>query len=388
MPTLSPLLALLALALPALAQGPTLAAHYKLDETTGTALVDSSGQGADATLTGSYQLGTLGAGLGTAGAVNFDQTGLGMGVLPDGPNLTNLRNDLSVTAWVNPTSYGPIAVTRIFSGDDSAWSCGIKSNGLRFTTRNIKDYDLNGPVIPLNTWTHLVWVMDASNDVTFYVNGVSVGTITGSSPSNAPNANWVIGAFRTTVVPAECFDGVIDDIQVYQGSLTGAQIGLLFAAPGTTLDSGTVFCAADGSGMMCPCANAGTSDSGCANSTGAGGIIGMQGVASVVGQSLVLTTTGLPANQIGLFFQGNNAINGGSGISFGDGLRCVGGAAKRLQIVITDHTGATQTTVDVALHGGTFAGDLRRYQLWYSDPGSPCGSLFNLSNAIEITWQS
>ena len=104
--------------------------------------------------------------------------------------------------------------------------------------------------------------------------------------------------------------------------------------------------------------------------------------------SFVLTATGLPANQLGIFFQGNNSINSGLGVPFGDGLRCAGGAAKRLQIVNSDQNGATQTTVDVALQGGVVAGDLRRYQLWYGDPGTPCGTLFNFSNATEITWQA
>jgi len=388
MRTLGPLFALLGLAALAPAQGPTLVAHYRLDETVGTTLVESSGQGADAALSGSYQLGTLGAAPGTSGAVTFDAAGLGMGILPDGPNLTNLRNDLTLTAWVNPVGYGAIGVTRIFSADDSAWSCGILTGGLRFTTRNIKDYDLGGQIVPLNTWTHLAWVMDANNDVTFYMNGVNVGMVAGNSPSNAPNANWLIGAFRITVAPAECFDGVIDDIQVYSGSLTDAQIAQLFAAPGSTLDSGTAYCAGDGSGMVCPCGNAGTSDSGCANSTGGGASLGTQGVASVMSQSFVLTASGLPANQLGVFFQGNNAINAGLGIPFGDGLRCAGGAAKRLQIVNSDQNGTTQTTVDVALRGGVVAGDLRRYQLWYGDPGTPCGALFNFSNATEITWQA
>jgi hypothetical protein len=382
------LLAILGLAMTASAQGPTLVAHYKLDETTGMTLADSSSQGADAALSGTYQLGTLGAAAGTAGAVTFDPTGLGMGILPDGPNLTNLRNDLSLTAWVNPLSYGAIGVARIFSGDDSAWSCGIKDNGLRFTTRNILDYNLNGQIVPLNTWTHLAWVMDASNDVTFYMNGVNVGSIAGNSPSNAPNANWVIGSFRITIAPPECFDGSIDDIQVYSGSLSDSEIAQLFAAPGSTLDGGTSFCEGDGSGTTCPCGNPGNSDSGCANSTGGGASIGTQGVASIVGQSFVLTATGMPANQLGVFFQGNNAINSGLGVPFGDGLRCVGGAAKRLQIVNSDNTGAIQTTVDIALKGGVVAGDLHHYQLWYGDPGTPCGALFNFSNATEITWQA
>ncbi len=148
------------------------------------------------------------------------------------------------------------------------------------------------------------------------------------------------------------------------------------------------FCHGDGTSTACPCSNPGASGEGCANSTGVGALLSTQGAASVVSQSFILTATGMPANQLGLFFQGNNAINSGQGVSFGDGLRCAGGAAKRLQIVNTDQTGATQTTVDVAANGGVVPGDLRRYQLWYGDPGSPCGALFNFSNATEVTWQA
>ena len=103
--------------------------------------------------------------------------------------------------------------------------------------------------------------------------------------------------------------------------------------------------------------------------------------------SFTLVATGLPANQPGLFFQGNNAINAGLGVQFGDGLRCVGGAAKRLQVVVSDSTGTSRTTVNISAAGQVTAGDLRRYQLWYSDPSTPCGGMFNLSNAAEITWQ-
>ena len=371
----------------AVAQEPTLVAHYRLDETAGTVLTDSAGQGGDAALQGSYQLGTLGAANGTGGAVTFDEAGLGMGVVPNGPTLGSLRNDLSVTAWINPVSYGSANLGRIFSGDDSAWSCGIKNNGLRFTTRFIQDYDLNGTIVPLNQWTHLGYVMNATNDVSFYSNGVNVGTVFGSSPAGAPAGDWLIGAFRTVVAPSECFDGAIDDIQIYSGTLSDADMASLFAAPGSTLGGGTTFCAGDGSGTLCPCGNPGTSGSGCRNSSGVGASIGTQGLASATSQTLVLTATGLPSNQLGIFFQGNNSLNGGLGVQFGDGLRCVGGAARRLQIVTTDFSGATQTSVDVASHGGVLAGDLKRYQLWYSDPGSLCGSLFNLSNAVELSWQ-
>jgi hypothetical protein len=47
------------------------------------------------------------------------------------------------------------------------------------------------------------------------------------------------------------------------------------------------------------------------------------------------------------------------------------------------------STVAIASHapGGTVnPGDTKCYQYWYRDPGGPCGSNFNLSNAMTITW--
>jgi hypothetical protein len=149
----------------------------------------------------------------------------------------------------------------------------------------------------------------------------------------------------------------------------------------------TILCHGDGSGTPCPCGNTGVTGEGCANSTGAGARLVTEGSPGLTSQSFTLLATGLPANQLGLFFQGNNAINAGLGIQFGDGLRCVGGAAKRLQIVTSDSTGTSRTTVDISSAGQVTAGDLRRYQLWYYDSSTACGALFNLSNAAEITWQ-
>lgn len=91
--------------------------------------------------------------------------------------------------------------------------------------------------------------------------------------------------------------------------------------------------------------------------------------------------------QPGLFVQGNEAVNGGAGIAFGDGLRCAGGSIVRLEVVHASATGEAGTAVPLAQAGGASPGDLRRCQWWYRDPlGSRCGSLFNLSNGLEIAW--
>ena len=89
--------------------------------------------------------------------------------------------------------------------------------------------------------------------------------------------------------------------------------------------------------------------------------------------------------QPGLFFQGTNPINGGNGIPFGDGLRCVGMNVIRLQTVVADGAGLAATSIDVADKGGALPGDLLHYQFWYRDPAlSLCGTLFNLSNGVEL----
>jgi len=382
-------------ALPAAAQGPTLVAHYKLDEALGaTSLAESSGQGSPATPVNSVRLGQPGADAGTGTSADFNLSGDGHATFPDGPNLTNLRNDLTVSAWINPESYGAEWPTRILGNDSSSWACGIMNgsmtvSGLRFTTLGIQDYDLAGVLPPLDEWTHLAFVMDASNDVTFYMNGVNVGMVSGSSPSNAPSPNWVIGGLRVNATPHEYFDGKIDDLQVYAGSLTGEDVAFLFANPGATLSgsgAGNGYCFGDGGGTPCPCGNS-SSVGGCANGTGVGATLTSSGQASLSTDTLVLSGAGLIPSQPGLYFQGNNAVNAGNGNNFGDGLRCAGGGVIRLQVRFASSNGDSATTISVSSAGLTAPGDVKRYQLWYRDPvTSPCGTQFNLSNGVEVTW--
>jgi len=166
-----------------------------------------------------------------------------------------------------------------------------------------------------------------------------------------------------------------------------------YATPGVAtvnVGVGSPYCFCDGSGLLGPCGNDGEEGRGCANSTFASGAqLFAEGAASVSSSTLVLHGDGVTPNQAGLFFQGVNAVNGGLGSIFGDGLRCAGGAVTRLQVRFFDALGAGSTTLDLAVKGGVASGDVRYYQLWYRDPGaSPCGTEFNTSNGLEITWSN
>ena len=148
---------------------------------------------------------------------------------------------------------------------------------------------------------------------------------------------------------------------------------------------GVAFCT--GTSTPCPCGNSSTNGGGCANGTGEGNVLSASGSASVSAADLELSSANAIPSQPGLYFQGNNAINGGNGNVFGDGLRCAGGAVIRLQVRFSNGTGGSATSIDIGAKGGVSAGDVKRYQHWARDPNtSPCGSQFNLSNGIEITW--
>ncbi len=191
----------------------------------------------------------------------------------------------------------------------------------------------------------------------------------------------VIGAYREDSAST----GVNGDQDDDSASEAGA-VSLFSSAPGSS------YCYGDpGSGIPCPCGNDNDGSvfgSGCANGLFAQGArLYASGVPSVSDDSLVLVTTQVEPNQIGLYFQGANAVNGGDGIIFGDGLRCVGGGLIRIQTRMSDAIGSAATTLSIGSKGRVLAGDIRHYQYWYRNPtASPCTSGFNLSNGYEITW--
>ncbi len=160
-----------------------------------------------------------------------------------------------------------------------------------------------------------------------------------------------------------------------------------------TCTSATVFCAGDGSAAACPCGNAGAWNGGCANSTGAGASLFVEGVASVANDTLTLVVRGVPAGTSVLFFEGSGPLGGGQGTVFGDGLRCLGGTISRLgPRTAFGGTGAWGFGIPGCLPisivsnvpGG---GDFRWYQAWYRNAVAFCTAApFNLSNGLEVLW--
>jgi hypothetical protein len=153
----------------------------------------------------------------------------------------------------------------------------------------------------------------------------------------------------------------------------------------------TPLCFGDGTGTPCPCGNTGAIGHGCRNSANAfGGLLSSTGSASTSADSLLLTSGFEPSTSSTVFFQGTGTTNGGSGVVYGDGLKCISGALKRLGTKISfggaAHYPATGDP-PVSVRGGvpptegTFF-----YQAWYRNFGGPCGSGINMTNALKVVW--
>jgi hypothetical protein len=151
------------------------------------------------------------------------------------------------------------------------------------------------------------------------------------------------------------------------------------------VESTADFCSGDGSALPCPCGNGSGAGSGCLNSTGTGARIVASGSQSVSADDLGFTGFGFVPGKSALLFVGDGLL--GAGIVLGDGLRCVSGSIQRLGVRLPDAAGTLTWSSGMQPSGGWAAGDRRGFQAWYRDTlAGPCGSGFNLSQGVDVTF--
>ncbi len=98
-----------------------------------------------------------------------------------------------------------------------------KAYGFSFRETTINNYgyanDLSGSfTLPVGQWKHIVCTYDAAGQAIVYVDGAPI--LTGAKPA------WDTAA---TVFLLGQFDGVVDDLKIYNFALTSAQVSSLFA---------------------------------------------------------------------------------------------------------------------------------------------------------------
>jgi hypothetical protein len=161
------------------------------------------------------------------------------------------------------------------------------------------------------------------------------------------------------------------------------------AAPG---GAATPYCFGDGTGTACPCGNSGAAGRGCAHSANSSGArLETVGSAQVSNDTLALIASSMPPTASCLFFQGTAATANGSGVTFGDGLRCVAGSTIRLITKFASAGSAQYPTgaePRISVRGLVpAAGAVRTYQVWFRNSAPFCtAATFNLTNGLRVTW--
>ncbi|HEY6889952.1 MAG TPA: LamG-like jellyroll fold domain-containing protein, partial [Solirubrobacter sp.] len=200
------------------ATGPVAA--YGFDEASGTTVTDSSSFGNTGVIDGATRV----TGGKFGGALSFDGTNDRVRV-PDSASL-DLTTGMTLEAWVNPrnSSGWHNVMLKERTGDltYALYASGTTSPSAQLTTATAGDYRMaNGlAALPTNTWSHLAATYDGTT-LRLLVNGAVVTSTAYTGTITVSNGDFFIGG---NSVWGEWFDGLIDEVRVYDHALTTAEI--------------------------------------------------------------------------------------------------------------------------------------------------------------------
>ncbi len=203
-----------------------LVAAYAFNEGTGTTTADATGTGHVGTLTGAVW---TAAGK-NGSALSFD--GVNDWVTVNDANDLDLTNGMTLEAWVRPNALAGwnSVVMKEHGTDTLAYSLYANDAGpYPAVTIRVGVIDQTAPgaaPVPLGQWTHLAATYDGTT-LRFYVNGVQVS-------SRAQTGNMVVSTRALRIggngVWGEYFNGLVDDVRIYNRALTATEIQADMAA--------------------------------------------------------------------------------------------------------------------------------------------------------------
>jgi hypothetical protein len=207
-----------------------LVGAWSFDESSGTTVSDSSGHGNSGTIAGAAR--TTGGLAGSALAFDGDDDFV---TIPDSSSL-DFGAGMTVEGWVRPNllagALRPVAVKEAGPGLTPGLTWGLYAAGLGGLPSGHAVTDAervargSARVSLTPTWTHLATTYDGSQ-VRLYVNGRLVASALQRGPLASGDGPLHIGG--TTW--GEWFDGLIDEVRVYDRALTTGELQLDLGTP-------------------------------------------------------------------------------------------------------------------------------------------------------------
>lgn len=204
-------------------------AYYRLGESSGTSMVDSSGNGHDGSYVGSPTLGATGLLGGDSDTAMVADSGK-YATTPTGS--WKSQSTVTVEALINPSAISGTLPNRFIGNDDElgasrSYSLDLDTSGHLAATLWIagsQRFCTGSTVLVTGNAYHVVMTYDGT-DIKVYVNGVEDGNTSYSGTIQAGTAEIYIGCdpypdYRTTWR----FQGTIDEVAIYSGALSSTRI--------------------------------------------------------------------------------------------------------------------------------------------------------------------
>jgi concanavalin A-like lectin/glucanase superfamily protein len=213
-------------------------AYWRLNETNGFVAADAVGSN-DGTIDASVTPGVSGPQNPPFAGFETSNTGMQLNYVTDSfltmPALNMNTNTVTITGWINPRRYQADWAGVVFcrSGSTVAglnFGPGTIANELRYTWANSRWDVGTGLVVPTNQWSFFALVVKPDS-ATIYLgtNGLLVSfTDTVSQTNQAFDVPLLVG--YDSAQGSRMLDGRIDEVAIYNRSLTFAQIQQLYTS--------------------------------------------------------------------------------------------------------------------------------------------------------------
>ena len=228
-----------------------LVSYWKFDDGTGTTVwSDSSGYGNHGTGAGATGANnTPQANANNAASLNFsnpyalDFDGTDDYItVPDSDSLDIGTNDITVTAWLKTSqTYGGVFHSLATSSCSANPGFNVrlvsgKLAGCIANSGSSTDQVVSGSLVNDGNWHHAVWVFDRDDKLYAFKDGVKYSGLTISSINGTVSNNETkyLGSLSG---PSTYFNGLLDDVRIYNHALTEQEINTL--AAGSISPTGT-----------------------------------------------------------------------------------------------------------------------------------------------------
>ncbi len=198
-----------------------LVAAYAFEESAGTTTADATGKGHTGTTTGTDWAddGKNGRGLWFPGVNNW--------VTIADANDLDLTAGMTLEAWVRPFSISGWNTVLMKEGTGQTFGYSLYANdgtpvrpAVTVQIANVDRSATGTAALPVNTWSHLAATYDGTT-LRLYRDGVQIG-----SRAQTGNIRTTTGALRIggNALWGEYFQGVMDDVRIYNRALSAAEI--------------------------------------------------------------------------------------------------------------------------------------------------------------------